>query len=349
MTEAIRVVQYGLGAIGRACASAVLDKQAGERVKLVGAIDIHPELAGRPLSNLLDVDTRGLDLVVSNDARSLLRQTRPHVVLHTTGSFLERVYPQIAECLDAGCSVISSTEELFYPFDRHAQLVASLDELARERGVVLFATGVNPGFVMDVLALAATSVCLDIESIRIERVVDASRRREQLQRKIGAGISRAEFERRKQAGAFGHIGLRESALFVAHGLGWELHRLEESIEPVMSEESIDTPYRTVRAGDVAGIHHRVEGYGNDGVILELDLKMFVGASDPFDGIFVRGAPPIDLIVRNGIFGDTATVAALVNAVPLVAAARPGFRLSTDLPVPRAFETWVKSEARRSPA
>src|SRR5690606_5863608 len=115
-------------------------------------------------------------------------QTHPDVVVHTTSSFLERVYDQIAGCLDAGASVISSTEELFYPFDRHPDLARSLHELARARRVTVMGTGVNPGFAMDMLALTASGVCEHVDRIRICRVVDAGLRREPLQRKVGAGL-----------------------------------------------------------------------------------------------------------------------------------------------------------------
>ena len=337
MSAPLRVVQYGLGPIGRACASTLLEKAATGLVELVGAIDIHPELASKDLGTVLG-HPKPLGIRISNDARGYLREVKPDVVIHTTSSFLERVYDQIAVCLDAGASVVSSTEELFYPLDRHPDLAQSLDELARERGVSVLGTGVNPGFAMDILALTSSGICANVRSIRITRVVDAGKRREPLQRKVGAGITAEEFRDRRNGGSFGHIGLLESASFVARALGWKIDRFEETIDPVLAEERTESSFVVIEPGRVAGIHQHVTGFADGRAVLELDLLMFVGARDTHDAVEIDGDPPVDLVVRGGIFGDTATVAALINAVPVVANAPPGLLLASDLPVPRAFAT-----------
>ena len=197
-------------------------------------------------------------------------------------------------------------------------------------------TGVNPGYAMDTLALMATGVCCDVSEVRVARVVDAGKRRRPLQIKVGAGLSAAAFEEKKATGMFGHIGLRESLLFVAKGLGWSLDRVDERLDPVLADREITTPFVTVEAGRVAGIHHAIAGYAQERPVLSLDLKMFVGAENPRDAVRVTGDPPVDLEIRGGIFGDTATVAALVNAIPLVLHASPGLKTMMDLPVPRAF-------------
>lgn len=345
MNTPIRVVQYGLGPIGRACAAALIEKSRTGLVELVGAIDIHPELSGRDVGEVLGLEeTTGM--AVSDDARQLLRDVRPDVVIHTTSSFLERVYDQIALCLDAGASVVSSTEELFYPIERHPEMAASLDELAREREVAVVGTGVNPGFAMDILALTASAVCASINRLEMSRVVDASLRREPLQRKVGAGISPDDFEIRRRAGTIGHVGLRESASFVARGLGWQIEHYDETIEPVIATSPTKTSYLNVAPGQVAGIHQHLIGFVGGAAVLELDLKMYVGAEDAHDAVRIEGEPPVDLVVRGGIFGDTATVAALINAVPLVANAEPGLRLASDLPLPRAFATALSRVEQR---
>ena len=335
MPDPIRVVQYGLGPIGLASVAVILDKQATGHLQLVGAIDIDPDKAGRDLSVLLN-RAEETGIVVAADARSLLAETRPDVVVHTTSSFLDRVQDQFVRCAEAGAHVVSSTEELAYPFDRHPALSAELDRVAKAHGVALLGTGVNPGFAMDTLVLAATGACTDVTRIKVERVLDAGKRREPLQRKVGAGLSVEAWEAKKKTGTFGHIGLRESLLLVADGLGCRFDRVEETLNPMVAMERVETPFLTVQAGEAAGIHHVVAGYRGAERLVTLDLKMYVGAHEPRDAIYVEGTPPIDLVVRGGIFGDTATLAALINAVPLVMDAPPGLRTMKDLPVPRAF-------------
>lgn len=337
MPEPIRVVQYGLGPIGLATAGVVLQKQETGQLALVGAIDIDPAKVGRDVAELINHGS-STDVVVSGNAAETLARTRPDVVLHTTSSFLDRMHDQLTACAEAGAHVISSTEELSYPFNRHPSLAKTLDMTAKEHGVVILGTGVNPGYAMDTLVMMATAVCTDVTSIQAERVVDAAFRREPLQRKVGAGLHINDFDALKQTGTFGHIGLQESLHLVADGLGWRVSEVEETLDPVIAMEPVESPYLEVKVGDVAGIHHRIVGYVGDVPRLTLDLKMYVGAHNPCDTVTVDGTPPIDLVIPNGIFGDTATVAALVNAIPLVMQTPPGLRTMKDLPVPRAFAT-----------
>ncbi len=337
MADPIRVVQYGLGPIGLASVAVLLEKQATGLLHLVGAIDIDPDKAGRDVAELLG-GTDPTGIVVSADAAQVLQETRPDVVVHTTSSFLDRMHDQLVLCAEAGAHVVLSSEELAYPYQRHPAISAELDHVAKANSVVLLGTGVNPGYAMDVLALIATGACTDVRSIRVERIVDAGKRREPLQRKVGAGIDVDEFEERKRTGTFGHIGLRESLLLVADGMGWTFDRIEETLDPAIASETVQTSYLEVKGGDVAGIHHKITGYRGDFPLLTLDLKMYVGAHNPQDAVFVDGTPPIDLVVQGGIFGDTATVAALVNAIPLVLNGPPGLQTVKDLPVPRAFAT-----------
>ena len=336
MPSPVRVLQYGVGPIGLACIRTILAKQETGQLALAGAVDIAPEKAGRDVAELLGGGLSPTGIVVREDLAAVLAETAPDVVLHTTSSFLDRVHGQIEECIRCGVPVVSSTEELAFSYDRHPELSAVIHEQAVKHGVAVVGTGVNPGYAMDTLALMATGVCCDVSEVHAVRVVDAGKRRMPLQIKVGADLSTEAFEEKKATGVFGHIGLRESLFFVAKGLGWPLDRVDEQLHPVLADAEISTPFLTVASGNVAGIHHSITGYVGGKPLLSLDLKMFVGAKEPHDAVRVVGDPPIDLVVRGGIFGDTATVAALVNAIPLVLHASPGLKTMMDLPVPRAF-------------
>ena len=56
-------------------------------------------------------------------------------------------------------------------------------------------------FVMDLLPLMMLTVCQQVKSVRIERVVDVSTRRIQLQRKVGVGLSVKAFQGQPAAAA----------------------------------------------------------------------------------------------------------------------------------------------------
>ncbi|HUO86309.1 MAG TPA: dihydrodipicolinate reductase, partial [Thermoanaerobaculia bacterium] len=263
---------------------------------------------------------------------------KPDVVLHTTQSFLERVEQQLAMIVAAGSHVVSSTEELFYPLPRDRDFCERVDALARARGVAVVGTGVNPGFAMDLLPLTLTSLCVGVERISVSRVVDASRRRLPLRRKIGAGLSVEEFEARKAAGGFGHIGLDESARAVAGTLGWPVDRLEVTLDPVVAERRVESEGLTVEVGQIAGQHQVLTLTSEGRERLRLELAMYVGAEGPEDRVEIDGDPPLVSRIEGGIFGDTATVATLVNTIPRIVEAAPGLRTMMELRVPYAFGT-----------
>lgn len=328
-----RVAQLGLGPIGQHCVRVLAAKPG---VEVVGGLDLDPGRVGRDLGEVCGVG-RPLG-PVRDDPEAALALWRPDVVVHTTQSFLDRVERQIATVVAAGAHVVSSTEELFYPLPRDADFCARIDELARGRGVAVVGTGVNPGFAMDVLPLTLSSVCVAVEAIRVRRVVDASRRRLPLRRKIGTGLAVEEFARRSAAGGFGHIGLDESARAVAGTLGWPVERLEVTLDPVVAARRIETPGLVVEPGQVAGQHQVLTLRSGGRERLRLELAMYVGAVAPEDWVEIDGDPPLVSVVEGGIFGDTATVATLVNAVPRIVEARPGLRTMMELGVPYAFGT-----------
>jgi len=328
----IRVVQFGLGPIGQACVK-VLAQKSG--VELAGGIDIDVNKIGKDLGEVCGLKNP-LGVVVRGDVDAALAEWRPQVVVHTTLSFLDRIEDQLTTIIRGGAHVVSSTEELFYPYQRNAEFCQRIDALAAQQGVAVVGTGVNPGFSMDILPLCLTGVCTEVEKITATRVVDASRRRLPLQKKIGAGISRKEFRERVASGTFGHIGLRESALAVMSALRWPADEIKESLKPMIAEKRVKTPFLTVETGQITGIHQIMRVKSGDKERLKLELQMYVGAKKPHDSVEIAGNPPLSMRIDGGIFGDTATIGALVNAIPKIISARPGLRTMLDLPVPYAF-------------
>ncbi len=321
----LRIVQFGLGPIGQACARLVLDRPG---LDLVGALDLDPGRVGRDVGEVLGRDAVGA--TVRDDAAAALAEWRPDVVLHTTLSFLDTIEGQLQTCIEAGAHVVSSSEELFWPFDRNPGFCERIDAAAREAGVAVVGTGVNPGFVMDLFPVVLSGVCARVDRVDVSRSVDAGRRRGPLQKKVGAGLTEAAFREREAAGGFGHIGMVESAKALAAGLGWTGAEVSETFGPHLATADHQTEHATVRSGDVAGIHQTATVRLDGEVRATLTLTMAVGAPDE-DRVQIAGDPPLDVVVQGGTFGDTATVAAVVNTAARVAVARPGLRTVLDLP------------------
>ncbi|MFN3428749.1 MAG: dihydrodipicolinate reductase [Candidatus Sericytochromatia bacterium] len=323
----MRIIQYGLGPIGAAITRLLATKP---HAVILGAIDLDPAKVGQDLGRVTGLGHE-LGVLVSNQADAVLA-LEADVVVHCTGSYLHDVKDQLVACLTAGHNVVSTCEELAYPFRKHPALSAQLDSLARRHGVTLHGTGVNPGFVMDKLPLTLSAVCQQVRHVSVTRVVDAARRRGPLQRKVGAGMARAEFDEAVAAGRIKHHGLPESAAMLAHCLGFQVDEIAEVIEPILARSPVTTEHVAVSTGQVAGVRQvcRALTRGDEKVVLE--LQMYVGAKDPADTIVVSGQPDLTLTIPGGTHGDVATAAAVANALGLVVAAPAGLRTVADLPV-----------------
>ena len=323
----IRVVCYGLGPIGIGIARLALAR-AG--VAVVGAIDLDPQKIGRDLGALVGAADAGV--IVSGDAAATLADARPDVVLHATSSALAKVAEQLAQIAKAGAQVVSTCEELAYPWTAQPQLAAELDATARRAGVTLLGTGVNPGYAMDALPLMLTAPCAAVRSVRVLRVVDAARRRGPLQRKVGAGLTPAEFEARVKSGLVRHVGLPESLHMLATRLGWQLDKMDDSIAAVLADSAISTEFVEVAAGQVAGVRQVARGFIGGREVLNLELQMYVGAPDPRDSVAIDGDPPVQMTIAGGLHGDVATAAIVLNAAASVMRAAPGLASMAEAPL-----------------
>jgi 4-hydroxy-tetrahydrodipicolinate reductase len=323
-----RVALVGLGPIGVEVGKALAGRDA---MMLLGAADPAPDKAGRPLSDLLAGAFPGTAIRPSAAAlyaESAASRGKGDVVLLCTGSRLHVVLPQIEEAIEAGFHIVSTCEELAYPELRHLPMARQIDRRAKAKGVAVLGTGVNPGLVMDRLVLAVASACVRVESVRVQRVVDAARRRGPLRAKVGAGMTREEFAAGVASRKLGHVGLSESAAIIATGLGLPIHEITETIEPVLATRETDG----IAPGRVLGLHQIALVQAGDEVKVSLDLTMAVGAESPADRIDIEGDPPVHVVVAGGFHGDRATVGTVVNAVPFVVGASPGLKNVVTLPL-----------------
>jgi len=326
--EKIRVIHYGVGAIGAEVVRALLNNPEFE---IVGAIDASAAKAGKDLGDAAGIG-HTLGIPVAYDPESLLTDTYADVVVHCTGSSLTEVYPQLMSIVAAEKSIISSCEELAFPWVRFPEISQKLDRRAKETGVRVLGTGVNPGFVMDMLPMMMATASQQVKSVHIERILDVSTRRIQLQRKAGVGLSTSGFQQAASAGAVGHVGLRESALMIADSFGWRMDDVSETLEPVIARERRKNEYFVVEKGYTLGLRQSARGIVSGQEVIRLDLEMSLGANDPHDLVEINGTPPIRAVIQGGIQGDAATAAIIANCLPAIARSRlTGLLSMRDLP------------------
>lgn len=327
MSNSIRVVQYGLGPIGCAVARHVVER-AG--LELVGGVDIDPAKLGKDVGEVIGLG-RPLGVPVDETLGQLLARTKADVVLHTTSSYFALFTDQILEILQAGLDVVSTSEELSFPWLAHSKEAGEIDHVARKAGKTVLGTGVNPGFLMDSLPLSLTAICQRVDRIDVTRRMNASNRRGPFQAKIGSGMTVDAFTAKMAEGRMGHVGLPESMGMVFHTLGKKLARYESSVEPVVAARFVKSDYFEVKAGQVRGLKQVARGYADRGEFMTLTFIAALDEDGEGDVIQITGRPNLEVKLK-GTNGDIATVAITVNAIRRVKEAGPGLATMCDLPI-----------------
>ena len=321
-----KIVQFGCGPIG--CSVIRLAAQKSN-LEIVGAVDLVN--TGKDIGEVAGMD-RKLGVAITDDADAVLSKTRPDAVMHTTGSSMEKVFPQLEQIMKHGCNIVSTCEELSFPYMKQPQLAAKIDKLARDNKVTVLGTGVNPGFLMDAWPLFMTGVCQNVTRVKAVRIQDASSRRIPFQKKIGAGRTPEEFNELVEEGTLRHVGLPESIAMIAAGLGWELDDITETIEPVILDTEVSSNFVTVKPGQAAGVKQVGHGIKGGEKMITLEFQAYIGARESYDAVYITGTPDMEVIIKGGTHGDIATAAMAVNSVPRVVDAPPGFVTMKDLPI-----------------
>ncbi|MDA4130941.1 MAG: dihydrodipicolinate reductase [Thaumarchaeota archaeon] len=321
-----KVISFGLGPIGSAIAKLAFSRK--DQLEIIGAVDPNPEFVGKDLSEVAGISEK-TGIKISSNGRNYYHEA--DVVLHATSSFLSTAESQLLEICENGVDVVSTNEELSYPWYSHKEIAARIDATAKQKGVSVLATGVNPGFVMDALAITLSGVCAKVSEIRATRILDATKRRIPFQKKVGIGLTAAEFEENVQTGKFGHIGLPESIAMVCDSLGRRVDRIEQHISPKITDIAISTDhFGIVSPGHVIGLIQDGEGFSGGRKVAQYHIEMYAGANDPYDEIELLGEPNIKLQIPGGTPGDIATTAIVVNSIPRAIEAQPGLWTIKDL-------------------
>ena len=339
MQGKIRIAQCGLGVQGKEMMGIVLRKQ---KLECVGAITLKTGV-GKDLGDVLGISKK-LGVIVSNDLDAVLSQTKPAVMLDATHLHVAEIYPHVIKALKAGVNVVSICEELANPWIKEPDLACSLDETAKENNVTIVATGINPGFNLDILPLTLTGVCATVNKIRVERVADlaASVASPTVVQAFGWGLSPEEVNKKLAEGKISmHVGLPETINVLADALGWTLTDVQEEKEALVSKVARNYPNLQIKPGQVFGCKYNGYGIRNGETIIEFKAIVCLNPTLDTDGIepsytlWIEGEPNITinmdgLSTNEGIRIGTAAHA--VNWIPYVIKAKPGLLMTKDYPL-----------------
>ena len=337
MTIPIRVLQWGLGAMGSGMARLMLEKPG---LQIVAAVDSYPDYVGKDLGTVLGLE-KALSVIVTDQPETVLDRHEVDIVTIATTSWTARQMPDLRKIIKAGINVVSIAEEMADAEAQNPELAQELDTLAKQHGVTVLGTGVNPGFVLDFLVVALTGGCHSVERIEASRVNDLSPYGPTVMETQGVGTTPEVFRQGVAEGTIvGHVGFPESIHMISEALGLGVDRILESREPIVSKVYRETPHVKVEPGMVAGCAHTGIGYRGDDEVIRLvhpqQIHPHLENQDTGDYIHIYGEPEIHMAIKPEIAGGKATIGITVNMIPHVVAATPGLKRMIDLPIPAAL-------------
>ena len=329
----IKVAEWGTGMMGQGLLGFILDRP--KDIDLVGVIVTNPAKEGKSAGELLG---RSCDVKMTTDFAAVLAK-KPDVVCINTQSNLHEITDQVVPALEAGCDVICIAEKLSYPWASDAAWAERIDGLAKKHGVSVLGTGINPGFMLDALIVMWSSICLRVDKIVATRVNDLSPFGPTVMTGQGVGTTVEQFEKGVADGSIvGHIGFPESIHLIARALDWEIDRIEETREPIVTKVERSTPHVHVAPGDVAGCRHIGRGYVGGEPKIELihpqQIHPELEGVDTGDYIEIHGDPNVNMANKPEIPGGKGTYASTGNYIPLMKDAPAGMLTVVDMPLPR---------------
>lgn len=338
--ENVKVILWGFGAMGSGMADMLLNKKG---VEIVGVCDMHPEKVNKSMYEVLGVEKGDRkDIIISNKVEEVITEKAADMVLLATDSFVKGAFDKIVYCLEKGINVITTAEEMAYPQAAEPELSAELNRIAKENNVTVLGTGINPGLIMDLLVVILTGACIDVESIKAERINNLSPFGPVVMEGQGVGIPVDEFNKRVEENNLdGHVGFPESITMISDALGWELSdEIKLTREPIVSSVYRKAPHAEVQAGDVAGCNMKGYGYVDGELKIEMvhpqQVEPQLEGVATGDYITIKGTPDISMAITPEVPGGIGTIAMIVNMIPNVINSRPGLKTMIDLPVPRAI-------------
>jgi 2,4-diaminopentanoate dehydrogenase len=339
----VKAVVVGVGAMGAMCTRFMLEKG----VDVVGAVSRESHV-GEDLGNVCGLE-RPLGVTVTADLPSTLVATAPDLAVVCVATFLADTYDLIAACVRQGVSVVTTAEELLYSWRTQPSLTAALDAFARASGATVLGSGYTDHFWGgEVFELAGC--CQEVQLIEGVGQFNIDDYGPQVARNNHVGESVAQFDEAFSGEARPPAFFQAVADLLCAHLGLTVAEVRETIKPATAE--VDVPCTvldlTVKAGDVTGKVTVVDVTTREGAKLHLELqeRLYLPGETDLNRWVIHGTP--DVILENPQPAtDVLTCAILVNRIPDVLNAPPGYITPDLLPTlryrPRPLHTYVTEE------
>ena len=338
--ENVKVVIWGFGAMGSGMAKMLLTKKG---VDIVGVCDRHETRVGKSMFEVLG-QARGErpEVIIKDKIEEVIYTGVADVVLCATDSFTRNAFPRLKYCLEQKINVISTAEEMAYPQAQEPDLAIELDKIAKENGVSILGTGINPGLIMDLLVVILTGCMTDLSHVEAKRVNSLSPFGHTVMEEQGVGITMDEFNKGVEEGTLaGHVGFEESIAMIADAVGWKVDKVVTQMKPIQTDVDRKSPHGFAAAGNVAGVNMTGQGYVGGQPIIDMihpqQIEPEQVGVQTGDYITLKGTPEVNMAITPEVEGGLGTIAMCVNMIPQIINAEPGLKTMLDLPVPRAIQ------------
>ncbi len=333
----VKVIIWGLGAMGSGMADMLLKKKGVEIVGVAGRAG----KVGKSMYDYIQTPRGDRPDVIIGSPEDVIKEKSADVVLLCTDSFTRTAFDRIKFILEKKINCITSAEEMAYPQAQEPELAKQLDEIAKANGVSVLGTGINPGLIMDLLVVIMTGCCETVDHIVARRVNSLSPFGPAVMEEQGIGITVEEFKKGVETGKLsGHVGFPESINMIADAIGWKVEKVTQSMDPIVTDVDRKSPHGFAKAGDVAGCAMKGYGYIDGELKIEMDHPQQIEPEQvgvtTGDYVIIKGTPNINLVNSPEVPGGIGTIAMCVNMIPQIINARPGLHTMLTLPVPRAI-------------
>ena len=336
-----RVIQWGTGNVGLASLKTLLRHPDYE---LVGCYVATPSKAGRDAGDIAGLGPCGV--IATNSIDDILALDAD-IVMHMPLSAAQvnedpdKDAKDICALLRSGKNVVT-TVGYVYPKAYGPDVVAQLESACRDGGVSVHGTGVNPGFMAELVPLIFSSHCSRIDSLLVREHSDFSfyPSPQIIFDVMGFSFDPERYEshtaryRKWLSGLF-----EESVLMIADGLGLELDELTVESEVELAAEDLTIAAGPVPKGTVAAQRWEWCGvaHGRDVIKLEAIYKANKSVAPQWQSpawvCTIEGEPRLHFEANkwttNGLVG---TALRAVHAIPAVCASPSGIRTFLDLPL-----------------